>query len=293
MKIHYDNHQNEWNDIISNESRFLHASSWFNKKTLDYWRHARIRNTINPLVKNGVNNKWLTIGDGRFGTDANYLIANGINDVMATDISDTLLKIGCEKGFIKKYSAQNAEALTFSDEEFDYVYCKESYHHFPRPYIAIYEMLRVAKYAIALTEPVQQKQTLLIQMLKNIIGKEITSHYFEPVGNYVYTISIPEIEKLMLGIGLRYYAYLSINDHYQCGIENIPIYGGTFKDYLKRFALKGIIKIKDLFSQIGLINSNLVTIIIFKQMPSQVQILDLKTGGFKCVLLPKNPYSNY
>ncbi len=291
MQVKYDNHPNEWLDIANNQEKFLHASSWFNKNTLDYWRHARIRSSALPVITDGKNKKWLTVGDGRFGTDANYLMAHGVEDVMATDISDTLLKIGSDRGFIKKYSAQNAESLKFSDEEFEYTYCKESYHHFPRPYIALYEMLRVSKFGIILTEPAQQKQSFLLKIIKKLIGKKSNPHSFETIGNYVYTISTSEIEKLMLGIGLRYYAYFNMNDHYIPGVEEIKIIGGTFYEKLKCLEIKLIIKFKDFLSKIRLINANLITIVIFKEIPNPSLIVALVKFGYTFVELPKNPYS--
>lgn len=39
------------------------------------------------------------------------------------------------------------------DDAFDYVLCKDSYHHMPRPMIALYQMLRVARRAVVLIEP--------------------------------------------------------------------------------------------------------------------------------------------
>ena len=64
---------------------------------------------------------------------------------MATDYSDKLLKIGKEIGFINKYQKENAESLTFKDNEFDYVLIKEAFHHLPRPWMALYEAFRVCK----------------------------------------------------------------------------------------------------------------------------------------------------
>ncbi len=56
-----------------------------------------------------------------------------------------LLGKGSELGFIGEYSAQNAESLSFASNSFDYVFCKDAMHHCPRPVIALYEMLRVAR----------------------------------------------------------------------------------------------------------------------------------------------------
>ena len=153
MKIKYDNQDKEWEECTIDEKKINHSKKWLKKNTLDYWRHKRMLNKLNPFLKKG--EKWLTLGDGRYGTEANYLISKGI-DAMATDYSDKLLKIGKEIGFIDKYQKENAESLTFDDNEFDYVLIKEAFHHFPRPWIALYEAFRVCKKGVILIEPNDQ-----------------------------------------------------------------------------------------------------------------------------------------
>ncbi|WP_158308790.1 methyltransferase domain-containing protein [Desulfocurvibacter africanus] len=74
--------------------------------------------------------------------------------------------------FIPEYSVENAEKLSFANGSYDYLLCKEAFHHFPRPMIALYEMLRVARKGIVLIEP-------------NDNGAD----GFEECGNYVYSLS--------------------------------------------------------------------------------------------------------
>ena len=78
------------------------------------WRNdcKRSRRSSKRFISKG--ESWLTIGDGRYGTDANFIIRNG-GKAHATDISDKLLKIGHEKGFIQDFSQQNAEDLNFKN----------------------------------------------------------------------------------------------------------------------------------------------------------------------------------
>jgi ubiquinone/menaquinone biosynthesis C-methylase UbiE len=285
MKIKYDNHPKLWKKITSNSDESNFFNTWTDKSSLDYWRHNRIRESIGSLLKSSKDKKWITIGDGRFGTDANFLLSCGVTDVTATDISDELLKIGAERGIIKSYSAQNAEHLSFADESFDYSLCKESYHHFPRPIIALYEMLRISKLGVVLLEPNQQAHGAL-SAFKGIEKK----HQFETVGNYVYTVSTSEIEKLMLGIGLRFYAFKGINDYYIEGIEQVPEKNGGFSDYLIRLKLKSIIWIKNVLVSLHVKSPNLLSIIIFKKEPQSQLKTNLIQNGFKFVVLPKNPY---
>ena len=56
------------------------AETWKQFDTIDAWRHKRMYDNLLPLIKNYPFSKWLTIGDGRYGTDANYLLRNNITD---------------------------------------------------------------------------------------------------------------------------------------------------------------------------------------------------------------------
>lgn len=131
---------------------------------------------------------WLTIGDGK-GMEAHYLKDKGIENVLATDISSSNLKIAKEKyGYINSFGEENAEKLSFKDKSFEYVLCKESFHHFSKPIVALYEMIRVAKKGVVLIEPNDFKA------FKN----RMFVNHFEKAGNYVYSISVREFEKITL-----------------------------------------------------------------------------------------------
>jgi len=125
------------------------AETWLRSDTVDAWRHERKHRSLDPLLEAESESKWVTIGDGRWGREAAYIEEHGHNAI-ATDISDELLREAVEKGLIQEFSKENAEDLSFDDERFDYAFCKESLHHFPRPYLAIYEMLRVSQKGIVL-----------------------------------------------------------------------------------------------------------------------------------------------
>ena len=181
----YDDHVAGYEKALSDPERMKVAETWLRSDTLDYWRHERMRRPLRSIVDSDVDASWLTVGDGRYGTDAHFLLSVGAKHVHCTDISDTLLKIGSEKGFIETFSAENAEDLSFSDQSFDYVYCKESLHHCPRPYIALYEMFRVARKAVVITEPREIEKTgirLLKDLIKRLLGKQVNyPHWFEPI----------------------------------------------------------------------------------------------------------------
>ena len=230
IKRRYEEEEFHFCDFADGGSMRKHALTWFDEGTIDAWRHRRMYQLLDPLFRWFPEANWLTIGDGRFGKDAHYLREKGLK-VLATDISDVLLKEGFQMGYIDKYSKQNAEALTFSDNEFDFVLCKETYHHLPRPMIALYEMLRVAKKGVVLIEPTdtffystfsESLSRLLKNILKTFLNKTTEKHRYEEVGNYIYTISKREIEKVLLGMNLKIFAYKGLNDYYICLLYTSP-----------------------------------------------------------------------
>ena len=243
MEIKYDNQDKEWSKCLSNKEKNTHSRQWLKKSTLDYWRHKRMLSTIKPFIREG--EKWLTIGDGRYGMEANFIISNGAN-ALATDYSDKLLKIGKEIGFINEYKKENAESLSFQDNEFDYVLIKEAFHHFPRPWIALYEAFRVCKKGVILIEPNDQLTHRLnlfskllkniINLLKNISGNCLNSDYyaFEEVGNFIYTTNTRELEKFLLGMHYRDIGFIELNDHYIRGVEYIELNEGKVQTALSK-----------------------------------------------------------
>ena len=276
---------------------------WSRTDTVDHWRHKRMFDTLLPLLNNNKKNKWLTIGDGRYGIDAQYLQQYSDN-VVASDITGERLKIAKEKGYINEYSVQNAERMTFEDNSFDFILCKETYHHLPRPAIAVYEMLRVAKKGIVFIEPndeniiIPQTQSFssaffwLKQSFKNLIKKQMKkpAYYnqgnYEDVGNYVYSISEREIEKIALGLNYEMVAFKGINDFYIAGVEHEPAVNGNI---LFEKIKKEILRFDNLVKN-GNKKYGLLTAIIFKEMPSENCVKEMKEMGYKVTKLTKNPY---
>jgi len=261
--------------------------------SIDYWRHERIYEMLRPLMNPG--GSWLTVGDG-IGTDGAWLEKNKM-DVIASDIGDTLLKKAQEQGFVSNISRQNAEALTYNDNTFDYVLCKEAYHHFPRPYLAVYEMLRASNKGIILIEPQDPIMSYpLLLLLKNIIyhfnhrwlRKFWKNQYsFEEVGNYVYKISEREIEKIAMGIGYPAIAVAGINHYY----NNAPSMAQVPANPAEWNKAKRKVAFKDLICKWGIVPYGLMCCIIFKTTPDQQTISDLQKKGFRYIELPPNPYA--
>lgn len=272
-----------------------HAKTWLDPDTVDAWRHRRMYSALNPLLKDE-RTTWLTIGDGRFGTDSRYICENG-GDATASDIDDSLLQEAATSGFISKFSKENAESLSFEDGSFDFVFCKESYHHLPRPTLALYEMLRVASMGVVLIEPndrfisyslIRNICTHVINKLLSLVGRDVNKFSFEEFGNYVYPISQRELEKVALGMNYRYLAFKGINDSYQYGVEfeKVSENGSLFRK------VKFKIMIQDLLVKLRIIDSVILVAIIFKELPSVALLRRLEMDGFDVVELPVNPYAH-
>jgi ubiquinone/menaquinone biosynthesis C-methylase UbiE len=257
-------------------------------------RQRTLNGALKPFLIN--KNNWLTVGDYN-GVEANFLIENGQN-ITASDLSDAVLTEVSKQKYISAYKAINVENITFDDNSFDYVFCKEAFHHFPRPYIGLYEMLRVADKAVILLEPIDilAKMPVLLfiknvldRINPNLINKIWKNRYsFESVGNYVYKVSEREIEKIAMGINLPCIAFKSMNVFFSH--KQLP--ESTEVPMNKKLWNKVIRKLKflDILSFFTLIPPNSLSCVIFKQMPDSELLNGMKKDGYKIIQLPKNPY---
>ncbi len=105
-----------------------------------------------------------------------------------------IMKLDKRVSYIKK----NMEKLTLKDQSFDLVFVKEAIHHIPRPILAFYEMLRVAKKGIIFIEPQEScfgnfldKMGLVSNYETNQAGNQKFRN------NYVYRWRRKEIVKLL------------------------------------------------------------------------------------------------
>jgi SAM-dependent methyltransferase len=299
--VRYDRSPEEWRRCLEDEQRAAEARTWTRTDTLDAWRHDRMRSRIDPFLRHQPAGRWLTVGDGRFGNDAHFLQRRGIT-VHASDVDDTLLRIGAQQGLISSFSAENAEALRFPDASFDYVFCKEAFHHFPRPWIALYEMLRVARHGVILIEPGdtwieragRSPAGHLVEALKDGARAVLRRaprprHRFEQIGNYVFSLSPWECEKVQLGLHQRHLAWCGLNDCYIKGVEFCPITGGSDADERLRQRLFRNLRRQDLLSRITGC-WGLQVMVLFRQEPASELLQDLRQSGWTTRELPRNPY---
>jgi len=303
-KTSYAVHEN----VYDNERSHSLAPAWMTEGTIDAWRHTQMYQCLDPLLGQVGGSRWLTVGDGRCGTDAHYLEQHGM-DALASDISDTMLRVAHSHGYIREYKKENAEKLTFADESFDFVLCKEAYHHFPRPMVALYEMIRVARRGVILIEPDDSailmdgrhllkmitKAAMLRLGMGRIFGSTDTSiidngsNWYEEVGNYGYAISKREIEKVALGLNYPHVAFRGLNDAYIAGGEHESLLGDS--PMLRELSRE--INEMDRHAKRGLSRGRhkLLVAIIFKEEIGGNLRDSLTAGMFDVRDMPRNPYA--
>jgi len=286
------------NFMESDEESARMRKSWFDEDTVDHWRHHRMITPLAPLLDRFPSSSWLTVGDGRYGLDSVQLKKMKPSiETLPTDLSTVLLQEAKEMKIISDYRKENAEALSFADNSFDFSFCKEAYHHFPRPYIAIYEMLRVSKKAIVFIEPNDKIEKKFPEVflnaakarIKKIFGRTIhhtDTWSFEESGNYIYMVSKREMEKVALALQLPTVAFYFYNDYYEPGVEFEKAVPGN-KLFEK---VKKIISRADLKSRLGIRNYSSIVAIVFKQRPEKELKIKLQEAGFEVIDLPENPY---
>ena len=286
----YQKHADHSEKDLLDPRRIKITETWFDETTANHWRLERMYEPVGYLTGNK-SASWLTVGDGRFGLDAIWLKKRGVQNVVPTDISEHLLRESKRRNLIDDYRIENAEHLTFPDASFDYVLCKESYHHFPRPMLALNEMIRVARQGVVLIEPNDERKTLrLRKKIKRLVRRLWTGHEtrvradYEPSGNFLYGISRREMEKVCLGLNLPQLALKGLNDHYIEGVE--------FENAASPMAarMKSQIAKRDRRCRLGLAEPVLLMCCIFKQSVAPDIRSRFVANGWTFLDLPRNPY---
>ena len=291
-KESYERHSRLYDDLAPGGGRD-NGEKWLREDTVDAWRHRRMHEFLSPLLEAWKGAHWITVGDGRYGSEARHIEQHGSRAV-ATDISDTLLEEAVRKGYITECSRQNAESLKYADNAFDIALCKESLHHFPRPFLALYEMMRVSRKAVVLVEPTDLRigATLrwklfrtAVDTTRGLTGRPGGHQVFEEAGNYVYGISRLELEKVALALNLPALALKGINDYYIDGLEDEKADRSSrlFGKIRRRIA------INNLLCRFGLKPHTTTCAILFHQKPEEDLATRLKKDGFDFVKLPENP----
>ena len=215
----------------------------------------------------------MTIGDGRFGLDSVRIREKGFRDVLPTDICPTLLEEGKKRGIISEYAVVNVESMDMKEGSVDNVFCKEAFHHFPRPIMALYNMLRVARKGVVLSEP------------NDCESKNVYVSY-EPSGNFVYGVSKRELIKMAIAMNYPAVCYYGYSDCYIKGCE-FELADEEKSDVFRK--MLATIKEMDEKVEKGQAEYGKISIILFKELPSE-EITKLKEMGCTYTALPHNPY---
>jgi len=289
--IHSSHQKNIDRILLQKEERLYPIKN----KNCVYYRIQQLSyDTILPFFDQ--KNTWLTIGD-LHGFEANYLIAHNQN-ATASDISDSFLAESKKENLINEYCQQNVERITFADDSFDYVFCREAYHHFPKAFLGLYEMIRVSKKAAIVIEPIDilSKMPMLL-LFKNLcdrinpilINKIWKNRFsFETVGNYVFKLSAREVEKMAMGMGLPCLAFKSLNLH-TSPVDQKLAYQTPANEKLWS-KIKRKLWIRNALSRIHLIPFSHLCAVVFSKPPTTEMRQRLTNEGFTIIDLPKNPY---
>lgn len=271
-------------EFLETANNQVYIDALYDEKNPIYYYNNLFFNLIAPIAN--ANEQWLTVGDCT-GIDAAFLKRQGAK-ATATDLHDKILTTIKAQGHIDNFDVQNVEKLTYADDFFDFVCCKEAYHHFPRPAIGFYEMLRVSKKGLILLEPNDINidfaplvflRNLLDRFNTQLLRKFWKNQYsYETVGNFVFKISVREIEKMTAALDLPCIAHK--------GLNSMPSL--RWKSPARQKFGKAIY---DTFSKLGLLPYQHLSCIVFKQKPDEKTIAALKKEGYKVNFLPKNPFA--
>jgi SAM-dependent methyltransferase len=151
----------------------------------------------------------LSIGDSR-ARDAAFGKQLFGCQATASDLNVSQLHQAVVDGFVDAVCDVDVESIPFSDNHFDLVVAKETFHHWPRPFLGLYEMLRVSRQAVLLIEPFDCSSAVPTPYVET--GQYHDS--YEEVGNYKYQLSLREILKCAWAMGLPAVSAVGLNDPY-------------------------------------------------------------------------------
>lgn len=289
----YENHEELYKNSYTEDVITKTFELYDKGDILNDWYLQKSKSHLDPVLEAYPKSTWLTVGDGLLGVDARYIQQKGLN-VLATDISPYLLERAKNVGFIEQYQQENAEALSFDNNSFDFCFAKETLHHLPRPYLGFYEMVRVAKKGVFIIECCDDLSHSLIRnlsrkirLLKNKLYKKIPQ-YYESSGNYVYGFSEREFEKMALGLNIPCLAIKPYNYYY---LSALNVLRSEVKDI--SITLKKLEKLcahRDLLCKLHIRPPMFIYAIFFKEEPDEKLSIALKKAGYNFLDLPKNPY---
>lgn len=208
---------------------------WLTPGNADYWGNMLALEVLEKPMKALKSLSVVTVGDGKGGKEAVFFGSTG-HRVLATDVSTVVLEEAKKRELIEECAKADAEALPFDDESYDIVATKETLHHLPRPYLAIYEMLRVARKGVIIIEPHYRHPSLdqmsLATCIRHVIrriikGRRVGQPHkvppasYEVSGNFKFQFNPYELTQLARAAGLPAIAYGYAHHFFQKGCDSI------------------------------------------------------------------------
>lgn len=182
----------------------------FDPEHPDTKRHYAMLSSSDGLLNHLTPSSILTVGDN-LARDAGYFKTQFPNSkCIASDLHAEGITQAATEGKVDEVISADVESLPFNDDAIDIVLAKEAFHHWPRPMLGFYEMVRVAKKAVLLIEPYDVSHGSILPMPQK--GSFVDD--YESVGNYKYQISLREIMKAAWSLYYPGVAAVGFNDPY-------------------------------------------------------------------------------
>lgn len=236
----------------------------------DTKRHYVLLSSSDGLLDHINPRSILSVGDN-LARDAGYFKKRYPNaQCIASDLDANGILEAASTGYVDSVVSADIEKLPFEDSEIDIVIAKEAFHHWPRPMLGLYEMIRVAAKAIVMIEPYDVMHSSVTPLLEE---RAFSDHY-EWIGNYVYQISLREILKTAWSLYYPAVVAVGINDPYEQDKE--------FSQWLKEKQ-----ELDSLGDQ-GLRQFNLMCIVIYK--PGYLPDKSMLPARAKIFARPLNPF---
>lgn len=249
------------------EKRLMNGSveMWLNSDNADYWGNTLPLMKLKRLFENYPRSTILTLGDGKGGKDGRFFQEFGHSGTVS-DVATDVLAEAKNRGIIDNYLNINAESIELPNNSYDFCVCKEMLHHLPRPYLALYEMLRVAKKGVILIEP--------HNMNSNISRDRIAVADYEESGNYLYRFSVNELSMIARAYGIEAVGY---------NFGRVPEQknaGEITGEELVAYKNAKLQIFKELDASKGNTYRSLLIFCLFKKLPESEVLNDLKFEGF-------------
>lgn len=283
----YDREVRRLSNVVNKVASVIDAP-----RTIDAWRQRRMYEIIRPIIEAHRDATWLTVGDS--GGDAWFLKDCGVADVTASSISTNQLSALQQHGHLAgvKLRAINIERIDSESESFDVIFCKEAYHHLPRPAIGLYEMIRVARRCVVLFEPCNHGgrplDWLRVKARSIFRSQRVETQMFEPVGNFIFQLSEHETIKIASALSLGPLFFRNFSDFYHPALSPKLV-----DEPLPRAIAKLGVSVQDGLCRLGLMSYARVCAVIWKYPPASDLSEQLRKQGFRRVEVPRNPYTSF